>query len=193
MTESPYQEKLTATNTQILDLAARQRMLNQRILKEAAARAFGAKINLEFTRRTLRSTAESLTSGGDVPLTVSANPEVVSLPEPPSVEIKQSVQRQFGCLVNLEQSIDIVLRTEASSSGFLPAFQSTLQEGDSFHAAADDTTKAYSRYFQEQQNDLANRERSVSEQLRTLMEEARSPFAICWRRPLKKFPRLASN
>ena len=88
-----------ATESQILDAAARQRMLNQRFSKEVMARLLGEKVSYRETLRELRETATALERGGPVWLNDS---RPVRVPAAMSKELAAMFRRQLELIAAME-------------------------------------------------------------------------------------------
>jgi methyl-accepting chemotaxis protein len=164
----------SAANTEVLDIAARQRMLNQRILKEAQASGLGLAPGLSVTRRLMRDVALALVQGGAVPLILGPEPQIVHLPEPPSVSVRNAATSQILLLDELERSVDRLLALDRAAAGYSAAVQAMLEQGEKFHVAADATTREYAAHFRALDEAAAERERASALQLRAIMTEAAS-------------------
>ncbi|HEX5227888.1 MAG TPA: methyl-accepting chemotaxis protein, partial [Bryobacteraceae bacterium] len=157
-----------ATGGQIIDLAARQRMLNQRLMKEVLARLLGADTDFTGTLAVLRTTGRSLVNGGDATMTPGGPPSL-RLPAAPTPDIKAQIGLQGDLLDALEESGQRLLAKttgDAYLGEFLTAF---LTAGARFHAAADKGTQMLTAHFQAEKDAAEGRERESTNALRKVL------------------------
>jgi methyl-accepting chemotaxis protein len=99
------------TSSVLVNVAGRQRMLNQRHLREAVARAGGTDVDMEATRGLLANTVTTMIAGGDVPLGGGA---FASVPPALTPEILDKLEEQREELQVFEQGVDAYLATQGA-------------------------------------------------------------------------------
>ncbi len=163
-----------ATDTETLDIAARQRMLNQRAMVEVQARGAGLGTEYEGTLMVLRDVAAALLNGGPAPLTLGAEHEMVTLPVPPNAGIQASIGDQCRLLYDLERAIQHLLGFKVDQPEYLVALEQMLSTGARVHRAADDATREFALHFQGIQERLAEQERRITKKMRGMVDDALS-------------------
>jgi len=163
-----------ATDTETLDIVARQRMLNQRVMVEAQARGAGLDVEYEGTLAVLREVAAALLNGGPAPLTLGAAREMVTLAVPPNGRIQAGVGDQCRLLYDLERAIQRLLGFTAGHPDYLMPLREVLSIGARVHLAADDVTREFGLHFQGLQERLEEHERRVTDKMHEMVDEALS-------------------
>jgi methyl-accepting chemotaxis protein len=167
-----------ASDTETLDIVARQRMLNQRAMVEAQARGAGLVLESEDTLAVLREVAAALLNGGPAPLTLGAKREMVTLSVPPSAGIQASLADQCRVLYDLERAIQRLLRFTLDQKDAQPDYRLALVEvlkaGAGVHQAADYATRQFSQHFQAMQEQVAQQERRTAARMREMVDNALS-------------------
>ncbi|MBY0276426.1 type IV pili methyl-accepting chemotaxis transducer N-terminal domain-containing protein [Candidatus Binatia bacterium] len=169
--EEFVEEATQDVSAALLDIAGRQRMLNQRLLAETLAAATGAAVNREQTRDLLRVTAVALANGGEAILVPGASPVTVILPPPPNHEIRARLAAQRELAAEVDAAAERVSTTPPGSKGFASVVAELLSAGQRFHAVADDGVRVLSAHIQQEKADADARERAMTERLQHLMEE----------------------
>jgi methyl-accepting chemotaxis protein len=169
--EEFVEEATQDVSAALLDIAGRQRMLNQRLLAETLAAATGAAVNREQTRDLLRVTAVALANGGEAILVPGASPVTVMLPPPPNHEIRARLAAQRELAAEVDAAAERVSTTPPGSKGFASVVAELLSAGQRFHAVADDGVRVLSAHIQQEKADADARERAMTERLQHLMEE----------------------
>jgi methyl-accepting chemotaxis protein len=156
-----------ATDSQILDVAARQRMLNQRLGKEVFARVVGAGAAFEPTLKLLGETARSLAFGGEVQFSPNTR---LTVPPAPSAELAAEFSKQCDLLVSIEKAAwDL---TGSSEPPQLYKVSELLATCDRFHEAANRATVLVSDRLTALRNDSERRERETVEKLQQVLNLA---------------------
>ncbi|TMQ26786.1 MAG: hypothetical protein E6K65_14925 [Nitrospirae bacterium] len=107
----------------VVDLAGRQRMLNQRHMKEILLVSRGLPVDYSSTRNVLRQTLEALTNGGPAVLTLGKG-ETVQLQPAPTEGIKEKLALQKNLTRDFTVKADEFLRLSVGD----PAYSSRLEE-----------------------------------------------------------------
>ncbi|MEL6349606.1 MAG: methyl-accepting chemotaxis protein [Myxococcota bacterium] len=118
-----------------LNLAGRQRMLNQRLMKEVFARRLGSDRDSASTIALLRSTCEALMNGGRV-----MAPRPVLLPPPPTPALRDAFAQQL-------RLIDKMLRLIEDDADI----DSVLALGDELHQEANGACTLLTAYLSDGQ------------------------------------------
>jgi methyl-accepting chemotaxis protein len=163
-----------ATDTETLDIVARQRMLNQRVMVEAQARGAGLEVEYEGTLAVLREVGAALLNGGPAPLTLGAAREMVTLAVPPNARIQAGVAEQCRLLYDLERAIQRLFGFTAGHPDYLMPLEDVLSIGGRVHRAADEVTREFALHFQGVQERLEEQERRMTGKMHEMVEEALS-------------------
>lgn len=107
----------------IVDLAGRQRMLNQRHMNEIMLVSRGLPVDYSSTRKLLNQTLEALTNGGPAVLTLGKG-ETVQLPPAPTPGVKDKLAGQKILTREFTAKADEFLRVSVVD----PAYSSRLAE-----------------------------------------------------------------
>ena len=163
---APESAERQATGADVVNVAGRQRMLGQRLVKEVLAREMGMASNPEATLALLRETADAMLSGG----VLSSGSRVGLRPlrlTPPPAEVDRSI---LGEQVKvLEQIRQLLLRiADAPADQRAEMFKSLITAGQDFHSAADQTTSSFAMYF----DAVAAKEREQSMELASMLQQA---------------------
>jgi methyl-accepting chemotaxis protein len=165
-------EVIAATDSQVLDLAARQRMLNQRFARQVFASVIGAEDSFETTLILLRETAKSLAYGGEVQL---SNVIRLKVPAAPS-EIALEFARQYDLLASMEKVARALLEGGREATGantFRLSRVAELSEAcDRFHATANRATEMVSDRLTALKNAAEHREHEMIQKLHGVLELA---------------------
>jgi methyl-accepting chemotaxis protein len=136
-----------AGNAVVLDLAGRQRMLNQRHVKLVLARMLGVNVPLESVRTLLQETVCALANGGPAVVKPGANPTMAMLPPAPTPEIHDKILEQEQLLCRVETLADQLLQMDASDPERAANIKSLVDEGDQLHGVADAAVAMFSAHF----------------------------------------------
>jgi methyl-accepting chemotaxis protein len=156
-----------ATGSRIIDLAGRQRMLNQRLMKETLARVLGLDADTDITLQAMREAARALVSGGEVTL-IPGEP-ALRLPPAPSGVIAAQLGLQSALLDALEAARLQLLSRPAASPDRAECISSFLNAGTCLHAAADKATRMLAAHFQAEEEALESRERANAEAMHGIL------------------------
>jgi methyl-accepting chemotaxis protein len=170
----PHRSPRLASDTETLDIVARQRMLNQRAMVEALARGAGLDVECEGTLAVLREVAAALLNGGPAPLTLGEAREMVTLAAPPGASIQAGLADQCRLLSDLERAIRRLLGFTADQPHYLLALKEVLNIGAGVHRTADGVTREFAVHFQGVQERLEEQERRLTAKMREMVDEALS-------------------
>ena len=146
---------------QVIDLAGRQRMLNQRLMREVLEASTGIESDYELTIRLLRETADAFVHGGDAPLAAGARPTFVRVGRP-RLAHREVFDRQALALRDMEAAARALAAAPAGSPDFRRRVQAVREVGGRVHAAADEATQKLAAAVQEQKD-------AVDQQLQGLL------------------------
>jgi len=131
-----------------VDLAGRQRMLNQRLMKEILLTSQLIPTDYLFTQRTLSQTLDALLVGGQA-VTNLGNGETVTLPPAPTQEIRQALGEQKALMVEFMAKINRFLALESDQPVFYLELERLLDLNVRLNEVANKAVKLFSRYSQE--------------------------------------------
>jgi methyl-accepting chemotaxis protein len=144
-----------ANPAQVIDLAGRQRMLNQRLMKEVLAGLLEQECDWRLTMRMLRETGNALIFGGQ------SGP--MMLPPAPTTEIQAQMALQGALLDVLESSATKLLSKETDD------LSSFLNAGARVHEAADKGTQMLASHCQLEKDAAEAREREADRTIREIL------------------------
>jgi len=165
-------EALAATDSQILDLAARQRMLNQRFAREVFGRIIGTEGSFELTLKLLRETATTLAFGGEVQISPSIR---LKLPPAPNNETAMEFRRQCDLLTAMERIARALVADRPEEAGAEGTARMLLRVSelsstcDQFHAIANRATELLSDRLTSLKNEAERREEEMLEKLHRVL------------------------
>lgn len=157
-----------ATGGQVIDLAARQRMLNQRFMKETLAHLLGVQAEYEVTLSFLRTTARSLVTGGEVCMVLGQPPSHI-LAGAPTASIGSQLSLQIDLLDALEEAARGLLSKKLGDPYLGEFLRSFLAAGARLHAAADKATQMLTDHFQAEKDAMEAREREADDAMRKVL------------------------
>jgi hypothetical protein len=163
-----------ATDSQILDLAARQRMLNQRFAKEVFERVLGGENLHEQTLELLRETAIALTAGGEIQM---GQGTFLKVPPAATEELAGEFRKQIGLLSSMEKLARALTAEQASSLNSSTGAQlsDVLQLSSmcrQFHETANRATVFVSDQLTMSKINAERREREAVEKLHEVLDLA---------------------
>ena len=120
------------TNSGMINLAGRQRMLNQRHLKEILLTAQGTQADYASTRLLLDTTLAALADGGEAPL---AGGKTLALPPAPTSAIQEKFQEQSQLLQSFADKADAYIGSPTKSPD---ALQELLKLNTQTHMVANE-------------------------------------------------------
>ncbi len=131
-----------------IDLAGRQRMLNQRHMKEILLTFDGIPTDFTATRLTLTETLDRLIQGGPV----EHNPqtgEVLTIPSAPTDEILLALEEQKHLIAEFSQQADQLLGIPRNHPDYPTRLNILLTLNTQLHHAANRTVKLFSQHSQD--------------------------------------------
>jgi methyl-accepting chemotaxis protein len=157
-----------ATDAQVFDLSGRQRMLNQRFMKEVLAGVLGGEADYETPLKVLRQTAIALASGGEAAVVPGQKPSIAV-----RASSNEVIRGQFGLQVDLLDALEeagrrLLLR-QPSDTDLNEYLSSFLAAGTRVHAAADKATQMLVAQFQLEKEVLEASERETTQSIRRIL------------------------
>jgi methyl-accepting chemotaxis protein len=146
-----------ASPAQLVDFAGRQRMLNQRMMKESLAERLGEPSRYQGTLALIRGTAASMRDGGELRVD-AATTAAPSLPAP-TPRLRELLDGQLRTADEVEAGIQLFLA--AGPAEVAGALAELLRRGDRFHEVANETTREMAAYAQGLQQAAEQRVREV--------------------------------
>jgi len=124
-----------------VDLAGRQRMLNQRLMNEILLTKQGMPTDYLFTRKILNQTLDALMFGGQTVINLEKE-ETVTLPPAPTRKILEVLGEQKDIMAEFTQRADAFLKTESDHPGSSD-LESLLALNARLNAAANNAVKLF--------------------------------------------------
>ncbi len=150
--------------TTVLNLAGRQRMLNQRMIKECFAARLGISSDADKTRKLLRETGEALQGGGLAVLVPGASPTKVMLPAPATAEIRRAFALEVDCISRIEQALERFVA--ADDEQFSAEASALMALSDELHIAANEACTLLQAHLETVQRESEEAKAEVQERER---------------------------
>jgi len=167
---TPVIDLRTATDSEIVDLAGRQRMLNQRVMKEFLARLVGAPetlVNPQVTSTILRTTAERLARGGPISMRPGMPPDMRISPLD-RADIAENFEEQIALSVRVVEAGQTLLSMADQGPAVAEQLSHLLALGDDFHRVADTAVKLLAVHYQERKAALEEAERELTSSMKQI-------------------------
>jgi len=132
----------------MLDLAGRQRMLNQRLMKEILLTTQGIPADYLFTQTILNQTLDALMFGGEAVINLTTS-EAVALPPAPTPNILQVLGEQKTLIAEFSAKANRLFEIESTQPEFYLELDSLLALNARLNEVANKAVKLFSRYSQE--------------------------------------------
>ena len=132
-------------DTRVVDIAARQRVLNERFLAQVLSTAEGHPQDYALTRTRFNESADALTNGGDAVLNMDTGARTV-LPPAPTDSIRDQLAQQKRLMTEVSDTADALLRTTPTSANRTQLLRELRRETDALSQLTNQTTKALSDY-----------------------------------------------
>jgi methyl-accepting chemotaxis protein len=132
------------TDAVVVDMAGRQRMLNQRYVKELLLYSLGGATELSYTRKLFTEDLEALTNGGAAIVTLGKE-DTVQLPPPPE-HIRKKLQEQKKLLEELFSKGAEFMKFSPKDAVYYPKQKELLDTSKVFHICANDALKLFTAY-----------------------------------------------
>ena len=161
-----------ASDAEIVDLAGRQRMLNQRVMKEYLARFLRAPAHLgnpTVTATILRTTAERLGRGGLIAMRPGEQPNLRVVP-PKRSDISELFEQQLLYSAKVTEIGERLATIEPGSSAAREQIEALMAAGSVFHQAADAAVKRLTEHYQAEKAALEVAERDLSKSIRRVLK-----------------------
>ncbi len=123
------------TDAVVINLAGRQRMLNQRHMKEILLVTQGFDVPYQKTRSLMLQTLDALTNGGQAVLNPK-NGTTTVIPPAPTPEIRKSLQEQRKLLAEFVKLTDDYLKMSAADPDFLKKREQMYAMNQKLHTVA---------------------------------------------------------
>ncbi len=131
-----------------IDLAGRQRMLNQRFMNEILLAFQGKKGDIQATHTALTNAVNRLIEGGPVSSNPQTNDELV-IPPAPTPDILQALFDQKTLISKFSTQADQLLQTPTDSPGFDSKLKQLMTVNAQLNQVANHTVKLFSRHSQD--------------------------------------------
>lgn len=129
----------------VIDLAGRQRMLNQKYMKELFLASNGFKAGHEETCRLLEETAAALKNGGAATHSVGSSLKV-ELPEASSAVIKAKIDEQIAAVAKLKAGSKELLGADIKSEKYAAILQKLLDDGNAMQGISNEIVKLFTQH-----------------------------------------------
>ncbi|GJL60736.1 MAG: hypothetical protein NPIRA03_35930 [Nitrospirales bacterium] len=131
-----------------VDLVGRQRMLSQRLMNEILLTSQGMPADYRVTQKMLNQTLDALLVGGQAVMNQESG-ETVTLPPPPSLEIRQALGKQQALMADFMQRADTFLKTPSDHPEYSLELDGLLALNARLIEVANKAVRLYSRHSQE--------------------------------------------
>ena len=129
----------------VVDMAGRQRMLNQSHVKELLLTAHGLPADYAYTRRVLNETLEALTDGGLAVVTLGRD-DRIQLPAAPTEAIRAKLAEQKALIRDFTVKADEFLQLPISSPAYSPQLARLLDLNVRLQETANEAVKLFAEY-----------------------------------------------
>lgn len=129
----------------VIDLAGRQRMLNQQQLKEVLLASQGLQADYADTQGVMLQTLEALINGGPALATLEKD-ATVQLPPAPTLEIREKLAGQRRLMAEFSAKADALLRLPKSDPAYSSRLGELLAINVALNAVADDHVKLFTAH-----------------------------------------------
>jgi|GEM_PF-6100704 methyl-accepting chemotaxis protein len=130
--------RFAASQAQLVDLAGRQRMLNQRLVKEVLLQSSGWDADYRRTLTLLQRTAQVLGRGGVIQVAGGNEMEITSSPLP---QLTGLFEKQSSVLTTLETQLRQVTEVASSDPSFRDHMKILLELSADFHGIANEAVQ----------------------------------------------------
>ena len=129
----------------IVDLAGRQRMLNQQYMREILLFSQGEKADLSSTQTILLNTVDALMNGGSAVVHLETG-QTVLLPSAPTDEIFQKLQEQQSLINQFIMKADVFLQDSSGGTKGEGALPALLELNKKVHRVANEVVKLFDEH-----------------------------------------------
>ena len=129
----------------VIDLAGRQRMLNQRHMKEILLIAQGSRADYHKTRTLFTDTLKALTEGGPAVLALETD-QTVYLPPAPTVAIRGKFNEQKQLMAEFTAKADAFLLLNQNDPAYSAKLLELLDLNLRLHSVANEAVELLDRY-----------------------------------------------
>ena len=169
---TPADDLRPASDSEIVDLAGRQRMLNQRVMKEYLARLVGAPetlINPKRTSTILRTTAERLARGGPIAMKPGMPPDM-RIHRLTRDDIAAAFEEQIDLSIRVVEAGQTLLDMTMEDPGVAEQLAHLLALGDDLHRVADTAVKMLTVHYQREKAALEDAERALTTSMKSILQ-----------------------
>lgn len=129
----------------LVDLAGRQRMLNQRQMKEILLLAQGQQADYRPTRKALEDTLAALADGGEAVIDLASG-RTVHIPPAPTDELRAKLSQNAQLIADFNRTADAFLALPPGDPQRSARLREMLERGQQVHAAANDAVTLFTAY-----------------------------------------------
>ena len=129
----------------LVDLAGRQRMLNQRHMKEILLASRGLPADYRYTRRVLTQTLDALANGGPAVLTLGQD-ETIQLPPAPTEAIRAKLAAQKTLIREFTVTADKFLQLSPDDPAYTSRLAELLEQNTRAHDTVNDAVKLFAEH-----------------------------------------------
>jgi len=129
----------------LVDLAGRQRMLNQRHMKEILLASRGLPADYRYTRRVLTQTLDALANGGPAVLTLGQD-ETIQLPPAPTEAIRAKLAAQKTLIREFTVKADKFLQLSPDDPAYTSRLAELLEQNTRAHDTVNDAVKLFAEH-----------------------------------------------
>ena len=134
------------TDTVVVEILGRQRMLSQKYVKELMLYALGGATELSSTRKLFVEDLEALTNGGTTIRTIGKE-EKVQLPMPPQ-QVREQLQEQKKFLEELLSKGEDFIKLSPKDANYYPRQKDVVDVSRALYNCASRTEQLFSAYSQ---------------------------------------------
>lgn len=129
----------------VVDLAGRQRMLNQRYMREVLLISRGEQADLSSTQTILLNTVDALMNGGTAVIHLKTG-QTVLLPPAPTDEILEKLKEQKSLINQFIAKADVFLQSSSGSTKAEATLPELLDLNSNVHQVANEVVKLFDEH-----------------------------------------------
>ena len=157
-----------------VNLAGRQKMLNQQLMKEVFTKKFGQQIDISITFDMILQTVDALINGGEVLINSESNPVKIIMKPAPTNDIAIKFKDQISAIHKVMDCGQNFLQQDKDPKASLAALQEMLEAGEYFHAIANEGLTILEDHFSKEKAE----EKEQKEQLQDILKTNANETAI---------------
>lgn len=140
-----YRISETKDDSVVMDMAGRQRMLNQKYLREVLLATDHAKVDPGATAAIISSTLSALIDGGPAVLTLGKT-DTIQLPPAPTQALRELLDKQKRQFGELTAHATELIATPRDNPAFVSKRQHLMEAGTALHFVMNDAVKAFEKH-----------------------------------------------